>query len=163
MRNDVVLSAFICVFAAAISHATTRVDSRGVGVTEDPALSIYCEISAKFLGETHFTDEFEYRGKRYAETKVRWSFEIQSKKPIGVAAQCPTGNNFELSVRGAEFAAFDGTNGTYVYPPHITPAAKNQTVQLRARIVHVKDSRSQKEFDEWLVTDWEDGYKIVAE
>lgn len=162
MRYDIFVSALLCLFAAAVSHATTRVNPKDVGVAEDAALHAYCEVLAKFLTETHVTESFSYQGKQYSETRVGWALEIQAKKTIG-AAPCPAGNSFELSIRGAEFAVLDGPAGSYIYPPHIVPPVKNQTVLVHARKVHVKDSRSRKERDEWLVTDWEDGYEIISE
>ncbi|MEW6055668.1 MAG: hypothetical protein AB1540_03565 [Bdellovibrionota bacterium] len=119
-----------------------------------------CKIEGRFIEAAHTTDLVEYRGRKYSENHVHWVIEIESRKPSSEGS-CPAGRTFELAIRGADFVFGKGEPGRYVYPVHITPPRPEDRLALFVRKQEVRDPRTSRQYSEWLVTNWSDGYQTI--
>lgn len=144
-RTALFLIAATVLVSCAAANATSRI-KRDVAVkAQDDAASApasYCEVRGEFVGPGHV-----------GQFKVFWTIDISERRSVGDAA-CPQGPQFEISMRGAEFVDSLGDEGQYVYAVEIVQPPHKQRVIASVRLMGSS---------EWVLTDWNDGFKIQKE
>lgn len=105
------------------------------------AVQSHCKIVGEYAGD-------EERRANSKERSVVWKFKILNRKKVN-SGRCPTGTDFDLTIRGAE-----RTDGYNVYPVHISePELKSECEMAIERVSHPKFSK------QWIVKDWNEDFR----
>lgn len=125
------------------ANATSRI-KKNPSQVQDGTTSTYCEVQGEFVGVSHTANQ-----------KVVWTIDVNSRRSVG-GGVCPQGARFEIAMRGAEYVE---SLGQYVYAVDIVQPEPKQRVTANVRLQNVKTTSPAQEYSEWLVTDWNDGFK----
>ncbi len=122
----------------------------------------YCEVIALFKQDRHQDTVLENRKTAIIEriTKVSWQFQVESLNSIN-KMPCPTGNIFELYLPMVEHSVLpDGTH-TDVYPDFVKIPAKETTLLLKLKKIHIRETHYKNEKDDWILVNWRDGIEVL--
>ncbi len=139
--------------------ATTRLsktDSRKLGL-QPPVSQPYCEVRAVYEGAALMPQQTKPR-----EDRVYWKLRVLRAQSFN-QGECPALSVMRLAIRGAELKPrnqWRGSESRYMYPVHIVPPALSAEVTAFVRKTHVDNSFTRASYDEWLVTDWDDGFHV---